>query len=218
MESPSSSDSDYTTIWSAPPKKPSGRTKFRETRHPIYRGVRRRGTSNRWVCEVRNTNNKSRIWLGTFPTADMAARAHDVAVMALQGRSACLNFADSAWLINIPRNFSSVQAIKQAAIEFAEALHSRDSPSTSSAETVSSSTSSTETVEEKEVVSSRVLESKTHSAADENQIEFNWHGNEDMNLGLYYASLAEALMMEPPADWFGSLNDNEWGAAVSLWS
>ncbi|KAJ3690651.1 hypothetical protein LUZ61_019815 [Rhynchospora tenuis] len=216
MESPSSSDSDYTTVWLAPPKKPSGRTKFRETRHPIYRGVRRRGTSNRWVCEVRNTNNKSRIWLGTFSTAEMAARAHDVAVMAMRGRAACLNFADSAWLISIPRSISSVQEMKRTAIEVAEALHSRDSPS--SAETVSSSTSSSETAEEKEVLSSRMPEPKTHSAADENQIEFNWNAIEDMNLGLYYASLAEALMMDPPADWFDSLNDNEWCATVSLWS
>ena len=74
MESSSGSDSDYMTVLSAPPKKPSGRTKFKETRHPVYRGVRRRGTLNRWVCEARNPNNKSKIWLGTFPTAEMAAR------------------------------------------------------------------------------------------------------------------------------------------------
>ncbi|KAJ3690653.1 hypothetical protein LUZ61_019817 [Rhynchospora tenuis] len=213
MESPSSSDSDYTTVWSAPPKKPSGRTKFRETRHPVYRGVRRRGTLNRWVCEVRNPNNKSRIWLGTFPTAEMAARAHDVAMMALRGRSACLNFADSAWLINIPRAFSSVQEMKRAAVEIAQALHSSDS--LSSPENVSVCTSSAEIVEEKEVVSSLIPESTTNSTSHEDQIEFNY---EDMDFGLYYAGLAEALMMQPRADWFGSLEDNEWGAAVSLWS
>uniref|UniRef100_A0A8R7QEM9 AP2/ERF domain-containing protein n=1 Tax=Triticum urartu TaxID=4572 RepID=A0A8R7QEM9_TRIUA len=38
---------------SAPAKRPAGRTKFRETRHPVYRGVRRRGNAGRWVCEVR---------------------------------------------------------------------------------------------------------------------------------------------------------------------
>ncbi|KAJ4777082.1 Dehydration-responsive element-binding protein 1E [Rhynchospora pubera] len=214
MESSSSSSSDYTTVWSAPPKKPSGRTKFRETRHPVYRGVRRRGTSNRWVCEVRNPNNKSRIWLGTFPTAEMAARAHDVA--AFKGRSACLNFADSAWLLNIPPSFSSVKEMKQAAIEAAEALHSRNS--SDSAENVSSSASSPEMVDEKEVVSSSQPVLTTNSEAGDNQMELCWDENEDMNLGLYYASLAEALMLTPPVECFGDLDDSHWCATVSLWS
>ncbi|XP_078173184.1 dehydration-responsive element-binding protein 1A-like [Carex rostrata] len=203
MESSSSSDTDYTTVWSAPPKKPSGRTKFKETRHPVYRGVRRRGTTNRWVCEVRNPNNKSRIWLGTFPTAEMAARAHDVAVMALRGRSACLNFVDSASLISIPSSFSSVKELKQAAIKVAKALHS--SNSSDSAENISSSASSTETV------------SKSNPVAND-QMDSNWDGDGDMNLGLYYASLAEGLMLEPPFDWIGDLDDNQWCTTVSLWS
>ncbi|KAJ4777084.1 Dehydration-responsive element-binding protein 1E [Rhynchospora pubera] len=216
MESSSSSDSDYTTVWSAPPKKPSGRTKFKETRHPIYRGVRRRGASNRWVCEVRNPNNKSRIWLGTFPTADMAARAHDVAAIAFKGRSACLNFADSAWLLNIPPSFSSVRELKQAAIEAAEAIHSRNS--SDSTENISSSASSTEMVDDKEVVSSSLPLPTTNSNADDVQMVFNWDENEDMNSGLYYASLAEALMLAPPVECFDELDDNHWGATVSLWS
>jgi AP2 domain len=217
MESSSSSDSDYMTVWSAPPKKPSGRTKFKETRHPVYRGVRRRGALNRWVCEVRDPNNKSRIWLGTFRTAEKAARAHDVAAMALQGRSACLNFADSAWLISIPASFSSVQDLKRMAVEVAEALHSKDS--SYSTDDMSPSASSAEMTEETEVISSLKSESKTNLAAND-QMEFNCDGDGDMYLGLYYASLAEALMIEPPAGpgWFNDLDDNQWGAPVCLWS
>ncbi|KAL8141513.1 hypothetical protein V2J09_014545 [Rumex salicifolius] len=100
------------------PKKRAGRKKFKETRHPIYRGIRQRN-NDKWVCETREPNKKTRIWLGTFPTAEMAARAHDVAAIALRGRSACLNFADSAWRLPIPAS-SDTKDIQRAAAEAAE--------------------------------------------------------------------------------------------------
>jgi hypothetical protein len=55
-------------------KRPAGRTKFRETRHPVFRGVRRRAPAGRWVCEVRVPwRHGARLWLGTFATPKAAA-------------------------------------------------------------------------------------------------------------------------------------------------
>ncbi|MQM17951.1 hypothetical protein Taro_050933 [Colocasia esculenta] len=117
--SAASDEETYMTVSSAPPKRRAGRTKFRETRHPVFKGVRRR-SAGKWVCEVREPNKKSRIWLGTFPTAEMAARAHDVAAMALRGRSACLNFADSAWLLPVLPPTATAREIQQAAAQAVE--------------------------------------------------------------------------------------------------
>ncbi|KAJ3692696.1 hypothetical protein LUZ60_011791 [Juncus effusus] len=199
MDSSSSSTSDseqYSTIWSAPPKKPSGRTKFRETRHPVYKGVRRRGASDRWICEVRNPNDKNRLWLGTFPTAEMAARAHDAAMMALRGKSACLNFADSACLVKIPDSFSSMNEIKKAAVEAARSFSNGETEDASSPVYVATSSADVAR-EEKESCTMLGLE-----------------GDLDMDLrsSSYYASLAEGLLMEPPSwERYGDLEDEGWG-------
>ncbi|KAL9225280.1 hypothetical protein vseg_001225 [Gypsophila vaccaria] len=103
------------------PKKRAGRKKFKETRHPVYRGVRQR-SSGKWVSEVRLPNKKDRLWLGTYLTADMAARAHDVAAIALRGtQGACLNFADSVWRLPVPAS-SDTKDIQKAAADAAEAF------------------------------------------------------------------------------------------------
>ncbi|XP_021716056.1 dehydration-responsive element-binding protein 1F-like [Chenopodium quinoa] len=98
-----------------PHKRKAGRKKFKETCHPIFRGVRERD-GGKWVCEVREPNKKSRIWLGTYPTAELPARAHDVATLALRGDKASLNFPDSAWLAPRAKS-SSAQDIRLAALQ-----------------------------------------------------------------------------------------------------
>ncbi|XP_023550657.1 ethylene-responsive transcription factor ERF014-like [Cucurbita pepo subsp. pepo] len=54
-----------------------------------YKGVRMRSWGS-WVSEIRPPNQKARIWLGSYPTAEAAARAYNAALLCLKDSAATL--------------------------------------------------------------------------------------------------------------------------------
>ncbi|CAL8157076.1 unnamed protein product [Prunus armeniaca] len=213
-ESSSLSDSSVTTLrasWSdedvilasSRPKKRAGRRVFKETRHPVYRGVRRRN-NDKWVCEMREPKKtKSRIWLGTYPTAEMAARAHDVAALAFGGKLACLNFADSAWRLPMPASMDAMD-IRRAAAEAAEGFRPVEFGG------VSSSSS-----DEKESMVVQVEEKKKKGSLSLSY----WDEEDVLDMPRLLDDMAQGLLLSPPQCLGGDIwDDMGTDADVELWS
>ncbi|XVE90184.1 hypothetical protein DITRI_Ditri20bG0058000 [Diplodiscus trichospermus] len=113
-------------------------------------GVRQR-PSGRWVAEIKDTTQKIRMWLGTFETAEDAARAYDEAACLLRGANTRTNFItdhvsmDSPLASRIRNLLDSKKGTKQKGVQVSAPTTSattsfspRPSPSTSTSSSTSS--------------------------------------------------------------------------------
>ncbi|KAA0033610.1 ethylene-responsive transcription factor ERF027 [Cucumis melo var. makuwa] len=171
-------------------------------RHRIFRGIRSR--SGKWVSEIREPRKATRIWLGTYPTPEMAAAAYDVAALTLKGPNASLNFPHSLLSYPIPPSTSPSDIRAAAAIAAAARNPNNTSPQASPAAATTITATTTEYSSVTEAIdgggpSSHATGDCSGKFVDEEEL---------LNMPNLLVDMAEGMLVSPPRMKSPSSDDN----------
>ncbi|XP_040384727.1 ethylene-responsive transcription factor ERF022-like [Oryza brachyantha] len=179
-----------------------------------YRGVRKRKWG-KWVSEIREPGKKTRIWLGSFESPEMAAAAHDVAALTLRGREARLNFPGLAHRFRRP-DTADPGDVRAAALEAAAQVRFR--PDLVDVRRHDGGGGGCCSGFEDDESGGQDSLGGSAAAALEWDVLVGAGDELEARSPNMWAELAEAMLMAPPV-WEGGVADNdEWAhQASSLW-
>ncbi|KAL6280266.1 hypothetical protein ACE6H2_017147 [Prunus campanulata] len=172
-----------------------------------YHGIRCRG--GKWVSEIREPRKTRRIWLGTYPTPEMAAAAYDVAALALKGGDAVLNFPSSIASYPVPAS-KSPEDIRTAAA--AAAASSVAAAALQSNEEANNSLQLKEGQKKQENDMTTMMNS-TSLASSVGMDEEELFGMPNL-----LAEMAEGMLLSPPRPPDYPESGNSDGGEIGLWS
>lgn len=182
----------------------------------MYRGIRSR--SGKWVSEIREPRKTTRIWLGTYPTPEMAAAAYDVAAIALKGHesSVPLNFPEmvDSYPIAVSTSANDIRAAAASAAALKQ-------PQPTRPEGINQVSSSRPSVSHPapagglEIVVNEEAEGKKEGDQDQ---EVFVDEEELLNMPSLLADMAEGMMVRPPRINEGTAAVSDDSDVETLWS
>ncbi|KAK4789000.1 hypothetical protein SAY86_020319 [Trapa natans] len=164
---------------------PASGTSSRHPRGPLpsgekmYRGVRRRPWG-KYAAEIRDPKRGVRLWLGTYETAEEAARVYDNAAVMLRGANAVTNFSipSSTDEDDIMANEDNAVTTKVADVNATSVVSSDESTASFSSsqlrQGVSSPTSVLRVNSQKPIFSGQTLERATEPVREYHEESNQW--------------------------------------------